>query len=548
MKRLNYALFTLTAFFIAVGMVGLNAQDITHPASGTSNFTVTAGTTVGYFDSGGQACNGEGGAYGNNEDGVAVICPDVAGSTITIEFLDVDVETRGTPACWDFMTIHDGNSTGDPVLFNGCGEDGFPGCSSLAGDGSDGGATEAGPNDINGSNDGNPANNIFTSSAGNGCLTVSFDSDTSVPQGGWDALASASAVGGGPTCMDGIQNGDEEGVDCGGSNCPPCGGGGPTCMDGIQNGDEEGVDCGGSNCPPCEAACEEFTVNINFDNFASETSWEIVNINGSLAESNSYSSAQNGSSTSETYCLEAGCYEFTIFDSFGDGICCGFGMGDYSLEDADGNVLGSGGAFGSEETTFFCTDPGPDCVAPTATASVINYCSNGVFMVAVTLSDLGSANTVVIGNNGGVPMLQNVFFPRTYYVGPFSVEDEVDIFIYDSENSACITVLDDLSSNCEFVAPEGPTTGETFGDINVFPNPTTGQVNVNLASFMGQSANIRILNAVGQTVELRQVNEVQSSIERFDLSQQQSGMYFIHVDVEGQDSFVQRVVLGSARP
>lgn len=48
------------------------------------------------------------------------------------------------------------------------------------------------------------------------------------------------------TCMDGIQNGDETGVDCGG-DCDPC----PTCMDGIQNGDETGVDCGGT-CDPCE--------------------------------------------------------------------------------------------------------------------------------------------------------------------------------------------------------------------------------------------------------------------------------------------------------
>ncbi|MDF1696720.1 MAG: M43 family zinc metalloprotease [Saprospiraceae bacterium] len=56
--------------------------------------------------------------------------------------------------------------------------------------------------------------------------------------------------GSGPTCTDGIMNGDEEGVDCGGSNCDPCGGG-PTCTDGIMNGDEEGIDCGGSNCDPC---------------------------------------------------------------------------------------------------------------------------------------------------------------------------------------------------------------------------------------------------------------------------------------------------------
>ena len=51
-----------------------------------------------------------------------------------------------------------------------------------------------------------------------------------------------------PTCIDGIQNGDETGVDCGGSVCDACP---PTCTDGIQNGDEEGVDCGGTNCLPC---------------------------------------------------------------------------------------------------------------------------------------------------------------------------------------------------------------------------------------------------------------------------------------------------------
>ncbi|MEM6698237.1 MAG: fibronectin type III domain-containing protein, partial [Bacteroidota bacterium] len=72
------------------------------------------------------------------------------------------------------------------------------------------------------------------------------------------AMAGCNGGGGNPTCDDGIQNGDEEGVDCGGSNCPPCMME-PTCDDGIQNGDEEGVDCGGSNCPPCttDPTCDD---------------------------------------------------------------------------------------------------------------------------------------------------------------------------------------------------------------------------------------------------------------------------------------------------
>lgn len=69
-----------------------------------------------------------------------------------------------------------------------------------------------------------------------------------------------------PTCFDGVKNGLEEGVDCGGL-CKPC----ISCFDGIQNchdgSCEEGVDCGGPcpKCPSCfdgienchDSACEE---------------------------------------------------------------------------------------------------------------------------------------------------------------------------------------------------------------------------------------------------------------------------------------------------
>ena len=348
--------------------------------------------------------------------------------------------------------------------------------------------------------------------------------------------------GGGPTCDDGMQNGDEEGVDCGGSSCPPCMGGGPTCDDGMQNGDEEGVDCGGSSCPPCEAACQEFTLDIDFDNFSGETSWEVTDLFGNLVDSEDYSSGLDA--TSESLCLDPGCYEFTIFDSFGDGICCGFGLGSWTLSD-DGGPIASGGEFGSSESAFFCTDPGPGCVPATATANVVSYCSNGVFMVQVTVSDLGSASTLAIGNNAGLPFLQNVFFPRTYYVGPFPIGTDVDIFVFDTENSACITMLPGLTDDCG--SSLVPNTGQTFGNASVFPNPTTGAVNVNLGSFIGKSVSIEVYNAVGQMIEARQVNDIQTPTESFDLSQQESGIYYIHMNVDGQENIIERVVL-SARP
>ena len=66
------------------------------------------------------------------------------------------------------------------------------------------------------------------------------------------------------SCTDGIQNGDEEGIDCGG-DCDPC----PTCEDGIQNGDEEGIDCGGTSCDPCLEALQETKWQSSGDNVAS---------------------------------------------------------------------------------------------------------------------------------------------------------------------------------------------------------------------------------------------------------------------------------------
>ena len=54
------------------------------------------------------------------------------------------------------------------------------------------------------------------------------------------------------------------------------------------------------------------------------------------------------------FCLEAGCYNFTIFDSYGDGICCGEGDGYFY-----GTIYGNrevffGGNFSDLETMSFC--------------------------------------------------------------------------------------------------------------------------------------------------------------------------------------------------
>ncbi len=147
----------------------------------------------------------------------------------------------------------------------------------------------------------------------------------------------------------------------------PCGGGGgPTCTDGVQNGQETGVDCGGPDCDPCSSSCNdnEITISITLDNYPEETSWDIQNSNGSVvASGGTYGNQPDGSTVTITECLVDGCYDFTIYDSYGDGICCGYGNGSYNVTDSNGNSLASGGQFGSSETTNFCLGgpPPPTC-------------------------------------------------------------------------------------------------------------------------------------------------------------------------------------------
>ncbi len=176
-----------------------------------------------------------------------------------------------------------------------------------------------------------------------------------------------------PTCNDGVQNGDETGVDCGGScpACPP----NPTCSDGIQNGDETSVDCGGS-CPACPCNGNTITLTIVLDNYPEETTWSIVNANGnSIASGGTYANQPDGSTVIESLCISNGCYDFVINDSYGDGICCTYGVGSYSLTGSNGTTLASGGEFGSSESTNFCINDGP---APTCNDGTQNGNETGV--------------------------------------------------------------------------------------------------------------------------------------------------------------------------
>lgn len=99
---------------------------------------------------------------------------------------------------------------------------------------------------------------------------------------------------------------------------------------------------------------EAYTLNLVTDAYPDETGMTLVN---TTTGTNIYAAPVGSISGPQTvnFCLAAGCYRFIIRDSYGDGICCGTnGDGSYTITDANGTVIGTGGEFTNSDTVLFC--------------------------------------------------------------------------------------------------------------------------------------------------------------------------------------------------
>ncbi len=115
--------------------------------------------------------------------------------------------------------------------------------------------------------------------------------------------------------------------------------------------------------------CVALKLRLTFDNYPEETSWKIKDGSGNVvAQGGTYGNEPDGSTKYIDMCLDPACYTFTIYDAYGDGMCCGYGNGSYELKNVSGGtVLASGGSFGSSESTNFCLTNGLAQDTPDAT-------------------------------------------------------------------------------------------------------------------------------------------------------------------------------------
>jgi hypothetical protein len=207
-------------------------------------------------------------------------------------------------------------------------------------------------------------------------------------------------------CEDGILNGNETGIDCGGS-CDPC----PTCTDGVMNGTEIGIDCGGTACPPCttDGNCRNLIIDGNefwVDCGGSHCpaceatmSWRVNNVNHTVLAANINKSFNGNSLTVTGTSLQGATLTITTTTpaaGWVDGASVNMTQATFpdrqiAYQDEFGNNYSTGvSAAGSGALTItrFVTTPNPGVIRGAFNGTLYNAggtgsinVTNGLFMV-----------------------------------------------------------------------------------------------------------------------------------------------------------------------
>ncbi|MFM9984677.1 MAG: hypothetical protein ACKVOK_05550 [Flavobacteriales bacterium] len=258
------------------------------------------------------------------------------------------------------------------------------------------------------------------------------------------------------------------------------------------------------------AAGGGITVVITTDGYPYETTWELMNDNNQVIASGGPYEIGDTEYSVEVCAAANACYTFTIYDDYGDGICCFWGEGSYQVLDPDGVVMVSGGEFGVSESSDFCLD---ECTM-TAEFDVTADGGNGTGTILVTPSN--GVNGYQYSIDGGNTYQSSGLF------------ENLDAGVY----NVLVLSGDGICTYSENVTIQlvDVTEIEQSVEVIVKPNPTDGffQVEVNGVPSGVQTMNYQVLDASGKLVYERMMNRYDNSfLARVSLLSYADGVYYI---------------------
>jgi regulation of enolase protein 1 (concanavalin A-like superfamily) len=80
-----------------------------------------------------------------------------------------------------------------------------------------------------------------------------------------------------------------------------------------------------------------------------------------------------------------------------------------------------------------------------------------------------------------------------------------------------------------FTSFGGRSTEQRTSDFQVYPNPTSGELNVDLTQYMGRAVRLEVYSIEGQLLQFTEIDEVQTTIELLSLAKYEAGMYLVKV-------------------
>ena len=300
----------------------------------------------------------------------------------------------------------------------------------------------------------------------------------------------------------------------------------------------------------------DVTLVLNTDNYGSETSWTLTDSVGTTVASGS--GYANNTTYTETFTGLVGPYRFTIFDSYGDGICCNYGNGSYELQDGNGVAFQSGGAFGTSESTVFCVteggggDPGGD-PDPMVSAIAMSSTSQGPWRRGVADITITSNGNPVSGASVSATWSGDA----TGTVSGTTNGSGVVSFTSDrarNNPSFTITINSVSATGYTYDAANSQTTGTVnarmaqgrFGaelDLLVFPNPADGMATVRYTLVQEEQVTVGLYTLAGQQVIAKtQAGAAGEGQVDFDLSGLQPGLYLVRVESQSQQQ-IQRLMV-----
>merc|ERR1712025_513742 len=113
-------------------------------------------------------------------------------------------------------------------------------------------------------------------------------------------------------------------------------------------------------CQTNDTCDQDLTITLTTDSYASETSWMLKDSQNEVIMRRTF--LLDSYKNEQKLCLKSNeCYEFTVEDSYGDGMCYAGDCGSYSIN-LNGEEIFSdtNPSFGFDQTVSFCTIEGSD--------------------------------------------------------------------------------------------------------------------------------------------------------------------------------------------